>query len=170
MIAGSPLQVTFELYESFANPMRDVDYPPYELTEGGWGEFGIVIKLHFHDDVAEPPLDLFHHLTLGLNEHGQGQKKPTVHEVYEEVVLWEPTEVFYNRLKGHQPRPAPGSQLSQYFLRFNPPADYNRIQHARTRLAQATARVKAQIAALDEEEENLGGEDGGGMDTDVLAA
>ncbi len=26
---------------------RDVEFPPYELTETGWGEFDIVVTLHF---------------------------------------------------------------------------------------------------------------------------
>jgi transcription initiation factor IIF auxiliary subunit len=35
------------LHESFQNPRRDVEMPPYELTETGWGEFDIVVVLHF---------------------------------------------------------------------------------------------------------------------------
>ncbi len=39
--------MTFGLHESFQNPKRDIEFPPYELTEVGWGEFDIVITLHF---------------------------------------------------------------------------------------------------------------------------
>lgn len=35
------------LHESFQNPKRDVEVPPYELTEVGWGEFDIIVVLHF---------------------------------------------------------------------------------------------------------------------------
>lgn len=35
------------LHESFQNPERDVAAPPYELTEVGWGEFDIIVRLHF---------------------------------------------------------------------------------------------------------------------------
>ena len=38
-------KVTFVLHESFTDAHRDVAFPPYELTETGWGEFDIVIKL-----------------------------------------------------------------------------------------------------------------------------
>jgi hypothetical protein len=34
-----------------------------------------------------------------------------VHEVYEEIVLWEPTEALFNRLQGMQPRQEPASQV-----------------------------------------------------------
>jgi len=40
-------KVTFVLHESFQNPKRDVEFPPYELTEVGWGEFDIIVTLHF---------------------------------------------------------------------------------------------------------------------------
>jgi hypothetical protein len=41
-------KVTFGLHESFTVPKRDIEFPPYELTEVGWGEFDIVVTLHFH--------------------------------------------------------------------------------------------------------------------------
>jgi YEATS domain-containing protein 4 len=42
-------KVHFKLHESYANPNRVVSKPPYEITETGWGEFEIVIKIYFHD-------------------------------------------------------------------------------------------------------------------------
>lgn len=47
-------KVHFKLHESYANPNRIVTKPPYELTETGWGEFEIVIKLYFHDPNERP--------------------------------------------------------------------------------------------------------------------
>lgn len=47
-------KVHFKLHESYANPNRIVAKPPYELTETGWGEFEIVIKLYFHDPNERP--------------------------------------------------------------------------------------------------------------------
>lgn len=148
-------QVTFELHSSFENPNRDVSHPPYELTESGWGEFDIVVRLHFVDDAQEPPLELYHHLQLGLDANGNPQKKPHLYEIYEEIVFWEPTEAFYNRVKGHVPVVAPPSQLAQYFAgsKFDPVMDYARVQNARKRLAPVTAQLKAQLAALIAEEQ-----------------
>lgn len=157
-VLADKMQVTFKLHSSFANPNRDVAYPPYELTESGWGEFDIGIELHFHDDAGEPPLELYHHLQLGLDAHGNAQKKPHLYEVYEEVVFWEPTEAFYERVKAHQAAPAPGSQLAQYFGKFDPNIDYMRVQNARKRLAPATAQVKAQLAAFEAAEAPVDGD------------
>lgn len=47
-------KVHFKLHESYNNPNRIVTKPPYELTETGWGEFEIVIKIYFHDPNERP--------------------------------------------------------------------------------------------------------------------
>ena len=146
-------QVSFELHNSFENPVRDVNFNPYELTESGWGEFDIVIRLYFQDDAMEPPLELFHHLQLGLDANGNPQKKPHCYETFEDIVLWEPTEAFYERVKAHAPVAAAQSQLTSYFGKFDPATDYTRVQNARKRLAPVTASLKAQLAALIAEDE-----------------
>lgn len=47
-------KVHFKLHESYANPNRILTKPPYEVTETGWGEFEIVIKVYFHDPTERP--------------------------------------------------------------------------------------------------------------------
>lgn len=47
-------KVHFKLHESYSNQNRIVVKPPYEITETGWGEFEIVIKIHFHDPNERP--------------------------------------------------------------------------------------------------------------------
>lgn len=47
-------KVHFKLHESYANQNRIVVKPPYEISETGWGEFEIVIKIHFHDPNERP--------------------------------------------------------------------------------------------------------------------
>ena len=49
------LQVQFKLHESFKDSQRTVMKPPYEVTETGWGEFEIIIKIYFVD-IAERPV------------------------------------------------------------------------------------------------------------------
>ena len=73
-------RVTFVLHESFQNPSRDLEFAPYEVTETGWGEFDIIIRLHFHEDVGEPPLELYHRLRL-YDESGQSNLKKPVRGV-----------------------------------------------------------------------------------------
>ena len=38
-------QVVFELHPSFTVPIRSIDAQPFELTESGWGEFEVNVKV-----------------------------------------------------------------------------------------------------------------------------
>lgn len=60
-------KVHFKLHESYANQNRIVVKPPYEIRETGWGEFEIVIKIHFHDP-NERPVITFNTLCLSHHE------------------------------------------------------------------------------------------------------
>lgn len=147
-------KAVFKLHESFPNPNREVKAPPFELQETGWGEFDILIELHFHDDAREPPLELLHSLRLGLDIHGNPQRRPYVHEVYEELVFWEPTVELYNRVqaaKGHG-RGHDISSVEQYFGRFDPEADYQLVQAGRKRLAKHYAMLKAKLVSIEKED------------------
>ncbi|GAA5831737.1 hypothetical protein JCM11251_003861 [Rhodosporidiobolus azoricus] len=57
-------KVTFKLYETYKNPLRSIEQPPFEVTETGWGEFDIVIKVFFVPESNEKPLTFNHHLKL----------------------------------------------------------------------------------------------------------
>lgn len=120
-------KVHFKLHESYANPNRIVSKPPYEVTfltptqirdgnyvclqvtETGWGEFEVVIKLHFHDP-TERPVTLYHILKLfqspivdGTTSDGADGKKGLVSESYEEIVFQEPTQLMQHYLTNSQP-------------------------------------------------------------------
>lgn len=73
----------------------------------------------------------------------------------EDVCFWEPTAAFFERLAAHAPRPAPPSQLSQFYTSFAPDAEYQRIQRARQRLATIRANVEATAAQLRAQEAGL---------------
>ncbi|KAA1088783.1 NuA4 histone H4 acetyltransferase complex and the SWR1 complex subunit [Puccinia graminis f. sp. tritici] len=57
-------KVTFKLHDSYPNPLRVVDKAPFELSETGWGEFVIGIKIHFLSESAEKAIQLQHPLKL----------------------------------------------------------------------------------------------------------
>ena len=38
----------------------DVDHPPFSVTETGWGEFEIQIKIFFVPEAGEKPLTVLH--------------------------------------------------------------------------------------------------------------
>jgi transcription initiation factor IIF auxiliary subunit len=41
-----------------------IDKPPFEVTETGWGEFEIQIRVAFSTESGEKPITLFHVLKL----------------------------------------------------------------------------------------------------------
>ncbi|GJN91809.1 hypothetical protein Rhopal_004832-T1 [Rhodotorula paludigena] len=125
-------KVTFKLYETYKNALRTIESPPFEVTETGWGEFDIIIKVFFAPESNEKPLTFNHHLKLhpwpvdpilyaqpsatgeptSLTEDGQPiLPAPVISPVhswqYEELVFTEPTEAFYATLLEHKPTPLP---------------------------------------------------------------
>jgi len=60
-------KVQFKLHESYANQTRIVNKPPFEITETGWGEFEIVIKVFFHCP-NEKPVSLFNNNSCSYYE------------------------------------------------------------------------------------------------------
>lgn len=56
-------KVIFKLHESFSNPLRVIQSPPFEINEVGWGEFEIQIRIVFKDLLLKP-ITLFHMLRL----------------------------------------------------------------------------------------------------------
>ncbi|XP_052757494.1 YEATS domain-containing protein 4 [Galleria mellonella] len=99
-------KVHFKLHESYANPNRIVTKPPYELTETGWGEFEIVIKIYFHDP-NERPVTLYHILKLFQSPVTEGAPptvgRALVSESYEEIVFQEPTQLMQHLLNSVKP-------------------------------------------------------------------
>ena len=89
-------KVQFRLHDSYANCNRIVSKPPYEVSETGWGEFEVQIKIHFHDAAAEKPVTIYHVLKLFHSQTGDSQptssamvqgRKTVVSEYYDEIVF-----------------------------------------------------------------------------------
>ncbi|KAI9837767.1 MAG: hypothetical protein M1819_006701 [Sarea resinae] len=98
-------KVQFKLHETYANALRTVDTPPFSVTETGWGEFEIQIKLHFVPESNEKPQTLWHGLKLHpygpTAEADRENRAPIISQNYEEVVFNEPVEAFYDVLTGN---------------------------------------------------------------------
>ncbi|CAJ0945921.1 unnamed protein product, partial [Mesorhabditis belari] len=56
-------KVQFKLHESYANSTRVIEQPPFEVTETGWGEFEVQMRIYFADQ-NEKPVTAFHYLRL----------------------------------------------------------------------------------------------------------
>ncbi|KAH0566799.1 YEATS domain-containing protein 4 [Cotesia glomerata] len=96
-------KVHFKLHESYNNQNRIVTKPPYEVTETGWGEFEIVIKIYFNDP-NERPVTIYHILKLFQSPpEAQNGKKNLVSEFYEEIVFQDPTQLMQHLLSTTRP-------------------------------------------------------------------
>lgn len=93
--------------------MRGIESPPFEVTETGWGEFEVQIKLYFVPEANEKPAILWHQLKLhpfGPDAEAQRERKDEiVSQSYEEVVFNEPFEPLYDILTSGPP-PPPGAR------------------------------------------------------------
>ncbi|XP_050678738.1 YEATS domain-containing protein 4 [Leptidea sinapis] len=104
-MSGYVKKVHFKLHESYANPNRIITKPPFELTETGWGEFEIVIKIYFQDP-NERPVTLYHILKLFQSPITEGTPqvgRALVSESYEEIVFQEPTQLMQHLLNNVKP-------------------------------------------------------------------
>lgn len=139
-------RVTFKLHDTYQNPVRsksketvtlalfavddknetnnpfvitpDIDKPPFEVSETGWGEFEINIRISFVPEAGEKQLTLYHHLKLHpWVEGGDGPVPPPLDQAmkfgpvhswqYDEIVFNEPFQSFLNILTAHPPTPLP---------------------------------------------------------------
>ncbi|KAI9808502.1 MAG: NuA4 histone H4 acetyltransferase complex and the SWR1 complex subunit [Pycnora praestabilis] len=101
-------KVQFKLHETYANALRTIDGPPFEVTETGWGEFEVQIKLHIISEANEKPAILWHALKLhpyGENAEQQRERRePIISQNYEEIMFADPTEQFYDIMTGGGPQ------------------------------------------------------------------
>ncbi|KAL4873082.1 hypothetical protein BDV12DRAFT_161290 [Aspergillus spectabilis] len=104
-------KVQFKLHETYPQNVRTVEQAPFEVTETGWGEFEIQIKLYFVPESNEKPQTLWHSLKLhpyGADADGKKERREVViSQNYEEVVFNEPVEQFYEYLTGGSGTPQP---------------------------------------------------------------
>ncbi|KAF7309895.1 Yeats family protein [Mycena indigotica] len=108
-------RVSFKLHDTYPNPLRHVEKPPFEVTETGWGEFEIQIKITFVSDAGEKPVSFYHHLKLHpWAAAGDPEIPPlevavklgSVHSwQYDEIVFTEPFNTFLDTLMKNPPTP-----------------------------------------------------------------
>lgn len=105
-------KVVFKLHDTIKNPLRSIEQPPFTVTETGWGEFEILIKIFFVAESNEKPVQFYHHLKLhpynltntnngNIVSLGDGvtRKDGTVESIlYDELIFNEPTEDFFKIL------------------------------------------------------------------------
>lgn len=75
--------------------------PPFEVTETGWGEFEVAIRIYFVDP-NERPVTIYHHLRLFQTDPANPTQmivlKRIVAEHYEEVIFQDPSQLMNSLL------------------------------------------------------------------------
>ncbi|KAF0699359.1 Aste57867_10075 [Aphanomyces stellatus] len=148
-------KVVISLHNSFANPVRVLTEPPYEVSEYGWGEFETRIQIHFQDP-DEKPVDKIHMLILyPPGNQIASTKKPVVSEFYDELVFNEPTEFMYKKLMAGPEKQAPPNPLQEHWPTYSDTVDLKLLSDAEAFLAREIASVKALLVEADIEAKEL---------------
>uniref|UniRef100_A0A0N5AP33 YEATS domain-containing protein 4 n=1 Tax=Syphacia muris TaxID=451379 RepID=A0A0N5AP33_9BILA len=109
-------KVQFKLHESYANSIRMVEKPPFEVSETGWGEFEVQMKIYFIDP-AEKPIVAFHYLRLFHPQVTLTNGKTIVAaEYYDEIVFQEPTVTMYKALTSSETRKCDPKRFNTDFV------------------------------------------------------
>lgn len=143
-------KVTFKLHETYENSVRSVESPPYQVTETGWGEFEIVIKIHFHSGaelgISEKNFQIFHALKLHpYNPQAPQRDNGEVHSVlFDELVFQEPTEAAFEILTN--------KPLNLLPYKYSHP-DKKDQEYLRTNEIDELARLETYIAKVRDEVE-----------------
>ncbi|THH23183.1 hypothetical protein EUX98_g7994 [Antrodiella citrinella] len=128
-------RVSFKLHETYQNPTRNVDKPPFEVSETGWGEFEVQIRITFVPESGEKVIVLYHHLKLhpwtlqvaaeeAVNPAPEiSAKSGPVHSwQYDEIVFHDPFQSFLNILTAHPPTPLPKNKRKPVPFHISHPA------------------------------------------------
>ncbi|ODQ50628.1 subunit of both the NuA4 histone H4 acetyltransferase complex and the SWR1 complex [Saitoella complicata NRRL Y-17804] len=153
-------KVMFKLHDTYANSMRTVESPPFAVTETGWGEFDIAIKVFFVPDPSAAvategkPLQVYHHLKLhpyGPDaERIKAEGLPVSSWSYDEVIFNEPTEAMWDVLKQGTPgMPLVGSDGLGVFSRETEQEECDRLQAALMKVSEMTRQQKNAILEME---------------------
>ncbi|RUS25182.1 putative histone acetyltransferase subunit [Jimgerdemannia flammicorona] len=155
-------KVQFRLHETYSNPLRTIEQPPFEVNETGWGEFEINIKIYFHPLAGEKPVQVYHHLRLHpYEDDGSGQpwpkNRPVVSYNYDEIVFNEPTEAFYqilsenNGLTSTLPFKKSTKESAHPFSVQTEQEELERLDGAQREVNSQIERLKERMAQAEEE-------------------
>ncbi|XP_042906273.1 YEATS domain-containing protein 4 [Parasteatoda tepidariorum] len=143
-------RVHFKLHESYADPNRVCHAPPYGVTETGWGEFEVVIKIFFQDS-NERPVTIYHFLKLFDREKDGNVKNTTVpvnSEFYDELVFCDPT-VKMHRLLSHPKLSTPEQQHNTDY-EGKKVQDLQKVLTAKKKVKQEIDELKTRLAEAKE--------------------
>ncbi|RWS00914.1 YEATS domain-containing protein 4-like protein [Dinothrombium tinctorium] len=144
-------KVHFKLHESYANPNRVVTKPPYEVTETGWGEFEISIKIFFIDP-QERPVTVYHLLKLFEVDPVSKQivtKKNIVSEFYDEIVFNDPSPLLAQALNASR-KLMVGSYVHETDFNARRDATIAKLNNAKNKVKREIEEMKEKLKIAQE--------------------
>jgi len=141
-------KVHFKLHESYANPQRICMKPPYEVSETGWGEFEVIIKIYFVDP-TERPVTLYHllklfHADAHLQPQQQTPRKELVSEFYDEIIFQDPTQLMHRMLTSSKFLPTVQTKHDTNW-KAKEERTLDAISNARKRVTEEISQVKERL-------------------------
>ena len=146
-------RVLFQLHESFDQPTRMIQEPPFMVSEYGWGEFDIGIKIFFHEP-ADAFIDVKHKLRLFAEDGSLSTKKHVVDEVYDELVFADPSPSLVDAVL----KCTPGPELPTLEGALVPPPEADQLlimSAAQKRVLAETSMLKNRHKAACHETDRL---------------
>merc|ERR1712071_496692 len=119
-------KVVFKLHDSFPNNTRTfTEGPPYEVTETGWGEFDVTIKIYWNVEGKQTdrnPLTMYHPLKLFCADTPENVEftsgmRPHVCEHYDEIIFNQPVAAVSRLIQKLPPIP---DRLAEYTPKLLP--------------------------------------------------
>ncbi len=141
--------VVFQLHPSCEDPLVIKESPPYQVDQGGWGEFEAIVRINFKRPEASP-VDLYH--LLRLYPPGQALEarttEPVVSESYDEIVfrgcspsVRDALFAASTRAKAKKATPPPAHAISKPLSTFSETDEL-------TKLAKAHDFVRGELSSL----------------------
>lgn len=153
-------KVVFTLHPSFAEPVRELREPPFEVTEFGWGEFEAQIAIHFKSS-DDKPVVIPHVIKLypGDTRQQLTTRKPVVNEFYDEITFTNPEAPLRESLLRSRTHPLPSveSELREHLTSVSDAEDVQRLSFAQSYVTGQLESTRAHIARLDAEIAQLTG-------------
>lgn len=151
-------KVVFKLHDTYPESTRTVEEPPFEITETGWGEFEIPIRIYFATESNEKNITIYHHLKLHpYKEVKPGEEdKPIKSVLYDEVIFNEPTEKFFSMLtsKPNSYLPEESSETLPFSKRMEMD-EADLFKDALNKVVDSINEQKDKLVELEAEKQNL---------------
>ena len=152
-------KVQFKLHETYANPVRTIESPPFEVSETGWGEFEISMKIFFVPEANEKPCSLFHFLTL----HPYGPDadevraafRPVFSFTYDELIFPEPTEAMFNILTTKGGVTLPNTRGGNEMDPFSREVEQQEVERLESKIKEVQVALQEKRAAIEDREAQI---------------